>query len=170
MFRVDWWMCPTALLTVCSSGQELFTSTWGVKSSSLWMSLLFKAASCSRWPADQWFSNTSRYGCGLKSRSLFPRRSVLNVAPTRKHHPPTKPRSLSTIWLTHLRSSEGWQKAGKKGGCFTAGPRETLCLPVWVYYSMVGKAQKQNEAQQSTLGSCALFLNSSIVFTAFRNV
>lgn len=50
-----------------------------------------------------------------KSRSSFPRCSSLHVALTRKHHPPTKAASsLCVIWLKHLRSSEGWQKAGKK--------------------------------------------------------
>lgn len=55
---------------------------------------------------------------------------------------PRKPQlSLCTIWLKHLRSSEGWQTAGKKRRMFHSSiSRELLCLPVWAYYSMVGEA------------------------------
>ena len=35
-----------------------------------------------------------------KSRSLFPRRSALHVAPTHKHHPPTKAAAVPVYDMT----------------------------------------------------------------------
>lgn len=59
---------------------------------------------------------------------------LINITLPRKPPP-----SLRMIWLKHLRSSEGWQKAGgKKKKMFHSDvSRDLLCLPVWAY-STVG--------------------------------
>lgn len=84
-----------------------------------------KGASCSHWPAVQWFSHTAssslhwgstdpkKVGHNLLDSPFYPSLQRVNIILPRKPQP-----SLCMILLKHFRSSEGWQKAGKKGRCF----------------------------------------------------
>lgn len=106
----DYWLLCLPLWEQKSSAVVIFR-----------MAFLLKAVSCQ--PEGQWFPNTGLLSLcwgstDPESRSLFPRLckllQLVNILLPRKPQP-----SLCTIWLKHLRSSEGWQKAGKKGECFT---------------------------------------------------
>lgn len=100
------------LLTVCvfqSAGTiHSHVRRWAVKSSAVViprMPFLFKGASRACRPAGQCFSNTASpslcWGSrDPKSRSLFPRRSVLHVTPTLKQHPPTKAAAVPVYDMT----------------------------------------------------------------------
>lgn len=105
------------------------------------------------WPAGQWWTNMtllfSKGSADSKSRSPFPRCSILHVVLTRKHHPPTKAAAVPVYDMTKA-SQIKWRmtKGREKRRMFHSSiSRELLCLPVWAYYSMEGKAQQQHQAQ-----------------------
>lgn len=116
----------------------------------------FQRSLLTGWTAGQWFPNTASSSlCSgttdPKSRSLFPRRSILHVAHTGKYHPPTKAAAVPVYNMTKA-SQIKWRmtKGREKRRMFRSNiPRELLCLPVWAYYSMVGKAWKQHQPNKA---------------------
>lgn len=186
---VQWSMWPKPNITSAFHSQWISESRdyslhclprRGVKSLpvvTLEMSFLFNGAPCSCWPAGQWFSCTEsstlcwgstdskKVGHYFLDAPFCTSLRLINIIL------PRKPPSLYTIWLKHHRSSEGWQKAGKKGGCFTSAYQGSSFVYLCGFITPRLLRRRNNTSPNNgTLEGCALFSASSILPTSFWNV